>query len=90
MYSQEGLLDHENEKYVVFTSYLFRDQLLLPPAAQPGAHLSPTSVSVKLKWRTVRAQPMKTGVSVTITIIVVREGSYLKLSKTAASGLRPS
>ena len=33
---------------------------------------------------------MKTEVSVAITIIIAREGSYLKQSKMAASGLRPA
>ena len=46
--------------------------------------------SSKLKWRTTRGQPMKTEVSVAITIIIAREGSYLKQSKMAASGLRPA
>ena len=54
MCSREGLLDLENEKYVV--SYLGRAQLLScacyfgvsvhrgqTPAVQPGAHLSPAS-----------------------------------------------
>ena len=56
MYSWEGLLDLENEKYVVSVFYLGRAQLLSPscyfgvsvhrrqtPAGQPGAHLSPAS-----------------------------------------------
>ena len=55
MYSWEGLLDLENEKYVVSIFSLGRAHFLLlfilcvsvhrgqTPAVQPGAHLSPAS-----------------------------------------------